>query len=131
MFPKIGLKVQGSTQWVVICDSRRDFQFSWLSSLLSLVCSGQHKKIKINEIINKYVTLKKYENYDNTLDTELLIVLICLALIRSILFTIKPTNFKKSFSRIFEEKIKPQLVSLIYELILIPFCPFDIKYKKT
>ena len=87
--------------------------------------------IKINEIINKYVTLKKYENYDNTLDTELLIVLICLALIRSILFTIKPTNFKKSFSRIFEEKIKPQLVSLIYELILIPFCPFDIKYKKT
>ena len=38
---------QGSTQWVMICDSQRGFKFSRLNYLLSWAFSQQDKKIGI------------------------------------------------------------------------------------
>ena len=70
-------------------NSRRDFEFSRLKTLLQ-----QGKKIKMNRIINGSMTIKQYESYHNTLNTELLIVFLFLILTLSILFTIKSKKLK-------------------------------------
>ena len=44
--------IHHSTEWVVICDSQRGFEFSQLNCLLSWAFSRQDKKIKINGILN-------------------------------------------------------------------------------
>ena len=48
----------GKNLRVVIRDSRQDFQFSQLNSLLSWAFSRQDEKIKVNGIINAYVAFK-------------------------------------------------------------------------
>ena len=70
-------------------NSRRGFEFSRLKTLLQ-----QGKKIKMNRIINGSMTIKQYESYHNTLNTELLIVFLFLILTLSILFTIKSEKLK-------------------------------------
>ena len=54
IFENLGKNVQR----VVIRDSRQDFQFSRLNSLLSWAFSRQDEKIKVNGIINAYVAFK-------------------------------------------------------------------------
>ena len=66
------------------------FEFLQQNSLLSYSFSRQDKKIKINRIISGSVTVKWYECYHNTINTNLLIVLLFLVFILSILLTIKP-----------------------------------------
>ena len=82
----------------MIRDSRRDFEFSRLNSLLSWVFSRQDKKININRIINRSVISKKYESYLNTLINEL-----C-CLFSSFLYWLFPFNWasklKKNLSEI-------------------------------
>ena len=70
-------------------NSRWGFEFSRLKTLLQ-----QGKKIKMNRIINGSMTIKQYESYHNTLNTELLIVFLFLILTLSILFTIKSKKLK-------------------------------------
>ena len=68
--------------------------------------SQQGKKIKINRIINGSMTCKWYENYLNTLNTELWWLYAFFVLILSIFsiwFTIERANFRKSCSWILEK----------------------------
>ena len=92
------------------CDSwfTTRFWISQINSLLSRVFSWQDKNIKINGIFDGSVTLELLMDLSrlniiklsNTLNCELLIVLLFHVLILSVLFPIGPTNLKNSYSRI-------------------------------
>ena len=109
-----------------------------------LAFSWQNKKIKIHGIINGSVTLKWYESYCNTLNTELIlkflknmikppwIWLMYLKLYGLIfnLYWVWWNQIFVSLYKIYCIKIYSKATIYVCELILTGFSPFNIKCKK-
>ena len=105
-------RIQGSTEQVVIRDSKRSSEFSQLNSL-SWAFTWQDQMIKINGIFNGSVTFKHYESYLNTLNTEqwsctFFVLIVCMS------FAIEQTNSKNLILKSLKNMIKPLLIWLIY-----------------
>ena len=95
----------------VVIRASRDFKFSRRKSFVSWALSRQDKKIKINGIINGYVTFKYSGSYHKTLNNELLIAFFFLILIFSIIAYSRTNKLKKIlFSNFRKNMTKPPLI---------------------